>query len=189
MFHLAVVLKKETSLTVVSMRSTRAYLSYIFTWTLPRRCLMQVPSMRVAKRCRSPAPAAGDLLAEKAGDLFGLHPQHRLAGELFIQGRQHLLGAEHQIGSVLHLQQAPVIALPEALVHRAALARVTIQDAVQCIELEAIANCPRARSHPGAQRHCHLGKADAPGFKLLRQPTMAVTIELQFERHQVGTRR
>ena len=43
-------LKKETSFAVVSMRSTRWNLSYIFTWALPRRCLMQAPSMRVSKR-------------------------------------------------------------------------------------------------------------------------------------------
>ena len=38
MFHPAVALKKETSFAVVSMRSTRWNLSYIFTWAPPRRC-------------------------------------------------------------------------------------------------------------------------------------------------------
>src|SRR5260221_14651466 len=40
-------LKKETSLIVVSMRSTQPYLSYILIEELAKRCLMQVPSMRV----------------------------------------------------------------------------------------------------------------------------------------------
>src|SRR6202030_4685517 len=39
-------LKKETSLIVVSMRSTQPYLSYILIEELAKRCLMQVPSMR-----------------------------------------------------------------------------------------------------------------------------------------------
>src|SRR4029077_14472037 len=38
-------LKKETSLIVVSMRSTQPYLSYILIEELAKRCLMQVPSM------------------------------------------------------------------------------------------------------------------------------------------------
>src|SRR6266481_2652659 len=37
-------LKKETSLIVVSMRSTQPYLSYILIEELAKRCLMQVPS-------------------------------------------------------------------------------------------------------------------------------------------------
>ena len=40
-------LKKETSLIVVSMRRTQPYLSYILIEELAKRCLMQVPSMRV----------------------------------------------------------------------------------------------------------------------------------------------
>src|SRR5580692_9081405 len=40
-------LKKETSLIVVSMRSTQPHLSYILIVELAKRCLMQVPSMRV----------------------------------------------------------------------------------------------------------------------------------------------
>src|ERR1700730_3800716 len=40
-------LRKETSLIVVSMRSTQPYLSYILIEELAKRCLMEVPSMRV----------------------------------------------------------------------------------------------------------------------------------------------
>src|SRR6267142_1474754 len=40
-------LKKATSLIVISMRSTQPYLSYILIEELAKRCLMQVPSMRV----------------------------------------------------------------------------------------------------------------------------------------------
>jgi len=43
-------LKEDTSLLVVSRRRTRANLSYILIADLPKRCLMQVPSIRVAKR-------------------------------------------------------------------------------------------------------------------------------------------
>ena len=39
-------LKNDTSLAVVSMRSTIPHLSYILIEHLPKRCLMQVPSIR-----------------------------------------------------------------------------------------------------------------------------------------------
>src|SRR6202051_2109453 len=40
-------LKNDTSLAVVSMRSTMPHLSYILIDDLPKRCLMHVPSIRV----------------------------------------------------------------------------------------------------------------------------------------------
>ena len=40
-------LKKDTSLVVVSMRSTQPNLSYILIEDFANRCLMQVPSIRV----------------------------------------------------------------------------------------------------------------------------------------------
>jgi hypothetical protein len=43
-------LKEETSLLVVSRRRTSVNLPYILIADLPKRCLMQVPSMRVANR-------------------------------------------------------------------------------------------------------------------------------------------
>ena len=49
MFHPAVVFEKVTSLTVVSIRSTRPCLSYILIATGPMWCLMRVPWIRVLK--------------------------------------------------------------------------------------------------------------------------------------------
>ena len=50
MFHLAVVLENEMSLLVVSMRRMRPNLSYSLSEQASKRCLMQVPSMRVLSR-------------------------------------------------------------------------------------------------------------------------------------------
>ena len=63
----------------------------------------------------------GDLAAEKAGDLFGLHAQHRLPGKLFVKRSKRGGGTEYQVGGVFHLHQAPVVGLPERLEHRTAL--------------------------------------------------------------------
>ena len=72
---------------VVSMRSTRPNLSYILIAGLPKRCLMQVPSMRVAKlRADLLGQQRGDLLAQEGGHLLGFDRQHRLARELLVQG-------------------------------------------------------------------------------------------------------
>jgi transposase len=51
--------KNDTSLVVVSMRSTRPNLSYILTEACPKRCLMQVPSILVETESQAPAPVAG----------------------------------------------------------------------------------------------------------------------------------
>src|SRR5271157_5994357 len=63
----------------------------------------------------------GDLTAEKSGDLFGFHAQHRLPDQLFIERPQRGSGAEHQIGGVFHLHQTPVVGLAEHVEHWAAL--------------------------------------------------------------------
>jgi len=86
----------------------------------------------------------GDLAAEKGGDLLRLHAQHRLPRELLIQRPERGGGAEHQIGGIFHLHQAPVIGLLEHVLHRAAQRRIAIEHKVQPV---------RATSHPRALAH------------------------------------
>lgn len=60
-----------------------------------------------------------DLAAEERSDLLRLHTQHRLPGELLIEWPQRRGGAEHHVGGVFHLHQAPVVSLAEYVEHRA----------------------------------------------------------------------
>jgi hypothetical protein len=145
---------------------------------------MQVPSIRVEKlRADLLRQQWRDLPAEEAGDLLGLHVQHRLADQLLIERAESVSGAEHQIGGVFHLHQAPVVGLPEYLRHRAAQRGVAIQDTVQLIGGEAVGQllgtAPVVDPHKGVVGH---GVADALRGQPARQPAMAVAVELQAER-------
>src|SRR5213594_4370372 len=102
-------LKKETSLVVVSKRSTRPNLSYIFTPVLPKRCLMQVPSMRVAKRLPSSWASCGVIFLPRKLATCSADRQHGLARQLLIQRLEGRFRAKDQVGGILHLHQAPVI--------------------------------------------------------------------------------
>ena len=97
----------------------------------------------------------GDLAAEEAGDLLGLDAQHRLAGQLFVERPERGGGAEHQVGGVFHLHQAPVVGLPEHVEHRAALRGIAVQHAVQLVGRQACRPVPgRAASRRSARRRC-----------------------------------
>jgi hypothetical protein len=121
-------------------------LSYILIEALAKRCLMQVPSMRV-ENCEpiSWASCGGDLAAEEGGDLLGLDAQHRLAGELLVERRQRRRRAEHQIGRVFHLHQAPMVGLAEGVEHRAALPGIAVEHAVQAVGRELVGQSLGAR--------------------------------------------
>ena len=141
---------------VVSMRSTMPCLSYILIEHLPKRCLMQVPSMRV-ENCEPISWASSGVICRprKRGDLLGLHAQHRLADELLIERAERGGGAERQVGGVFHLHQAPVVGLPEHVGHRAALRGIAIQRAVQLVGRQRVGQLPgRAASRRSARRHC-----------------------------------
>ena len=123
-----------------------------------------------------------DLLAQETGDMLGLHRQHRLAGKVFIQGLEGLGGAKDKIEGVLHLHQAPVVALVEGLQDRAAQLSVTVERLMQLLGLERIRKrlCPP----PVIDPHKGIvgkGKADAGASESPRQPAVSVAIELQPE--------
>src|SRR5271155_4891415 len=71
--------------------------------------------------------------AQERGDLLGLHAQHGLADELFVERAKGADGTERQIGGVFHLQQAPVIVLSEYVQYRATPFGVTIQRPMQLV--------------------------------------------------------
>jgi hypothetical protein len=74
-----------------------------------------------------------DLVAEKGGHMFGFDGEDGLAGQLFIQGFQDGLRAEHQISGVLDLHQTPMVGLAEDVEHRTALPGIAVEDAMQLI--------------------------------------------------------
>ena len=124
----------------------------------------------------------GDLLAQEACDLLGFDREHRLTRELLVQGFEAGLGTKYQIGGVLQLHQAPVIAQSEHIEYRAALAGIAIQNPVQGIRLQGIGERLRPRpvldTDKGVVEH---GEVDTFGGQLLRQPRMPVAVELQPE--------
>src|SRR5271165_5935380 len=99
-----------------------------------------------------------DLLAQETGDMLGLDRQHRLAGKLFMQGLERLGGAKDKIEGILHLHQAPVVALVEGFQDRAAQLSVTVgaPDATAWARAHPQTPGP-APSHRSAQRHCRQG--------------------------------
>ena len=102
-------LKNDTSLIVVSMRSTLPRLSYILIEPLPKRCLMQVPSMRVGTASRSPGQRGVICRPRKLATCSAFtsrSPGEPVAHKPGQCGR----GTQHQIHRVFHLHQAPVVA-------------------------------------------------------------------------------
>lgn len=76
-----------------------------------------------------------------------------------------------------------MIALLESLLHRATLARIAIQNAVQLIGLEAVGQLLRAFEVIDTdQGIVGQREIDALSLELLCQPPMTIAVELQFER-------
>ena len=74
-----------------------------------------------------------DLAAEERGDLLGLDAEHRRPGQLLIERPQRCGRAEHQIGGIFHLHQAPVVGLTEYVEHRAALCGIPVEQTMQLV--------------------------------------------------------
>ena len=124
-----------------------------------------------------------DFVAEEGGHVFGFDGQDGLPGELFIERFEHGWRAEHQIGGVLDLHQAPVVGRRQDVEHRTALVGIAIEDLMQDGGRELIGQglrpLPVVDAHKGV-----VGKreADAGGGELAGQPAVPVAIELQAER-------
>ncbi len=144
---------------------------------------MQVPSMRgLETRADFLGKLRRDLLAEKARHVLGLHRQHRLAGKLFIKRLERRGGAKHKVDGILHLRQAPVIALIKGVHDRTAQLGEAIENPMQLFGRERIGEGLRPLPVVDAQKGVvGKGKADAGGGKLPCQPAVSVAIELQPE--------
>src|ERR1700677_2595209 len=79
---------------------------------------------------RSAGPVAGDLAAEEAGNLLGLHAQHALADQLVIERAERSDGAEGEVGGIFRLHQTPVVGRPEHIDHRATPRGIAVQSLV-----------------------------------------------------------
>ena len=111
-----------------------------------------------------------DLVAEEGGDVFGFDGEDGLAGQLFIQGFQDGLRAEHQISGVLDLHETPVVGLGEDVEHRTALLGIAIQDAMQVVGREGVGEGLRAFPVVDAQKGVvGKGETDAGGGELAGQ--------------------
>jgi hypothetical protein len=77
-------------------------------------------------------------VAEKGGDILGLDAQHGLPAKLLIERLQDGRRAEHDVSGVLHLGEAPVVALCEHIEHRTALPGIAVENAVQTIGREIV---------------------------------------------------
>jgi hypothetical protein len=159
-------LKNETSLVVVSMRRMRPNLSYSLSEQEANRCLMQ-----------------GELLGQERCDLLGLDRQHRLASELLVQRVQDGVALEDQIGRVLRLHDAPVVALLEDIEDRAAQPGVAVEVPMQQLRIQRIGELLRALEVGDAHESVVGGcEVDALAQQPSRQPAVAVAVDLQPER-------
>jgi len=80
----------------------------------------------------------GELVPKEAGDLLGLDHVHRGAHDGLIQGLEGGLLAEHDVGGVLDLHEAPMHAAAEVAEHRAEALRPVIEAAMQGARLQAV---------------------------------------------------
>ena len=123
-----------------------------------------------------------DLLAQEVGDLVCLDREDRLPGEFLVERLQDRIGAEHQIGRVLHLHQAPVIGLSKDLEDRAALLGVAVQESVQGVRREGVRELlsplPIGDTDESIVRH---RVVDTCRCQRVCQPTVAIAVELQPE--------
>ena len=92
-------------------------------------------------------------------------------------------GSKDQIGGIFQLHQAPVIGLSEHVEHRAALRRIAVEHGMQPVGRKPVGDFLGARPVGDAQEGVvGGGEIDALRLQPLRQPTVAVAVELQPER-------
>ena len=105
--------------------------------------------------------------------------QDGLPGKLFIERFEDGLRAEHQIGGVFDLHEAPVVGRSEEVEYRTALRGITVEDLMQSDGREVVGQCLRPLPVVDAQKGV-VGKleADPGGGELTGQPAMSVAIEL-----------
>src|SRR4249920_1095835 len=122
----------------------------------------------------------GYLATEERGDLLRLYAQHRFPGELLIQRPQCRGRAEHHVGGIFHLHQAPVVSLAEDVEHRAAHRGIPVEYTVQLVRRELVSQVLRAFPVGDAgEGVVGRGEGDALRGQLTCQPAVTVAVELQ----------
>ena len=118
----------------------------------------------------------------KVATWFGFDGQDGLPGKLFIERVEDGLRAEHQIGGVLNLHQAPVVGGSEDIEHRTALLGIAIEDRMQGggreVVGEGLRPLPVVDAQKGVVSKC---EADPGGGEFSGQPAVSVAIELRAE--------
>src|SRR5215472_1839395 len=155
---------------------------------LPKRCLTQVPSMRVANPLPISWASWGVILwPRKVATCSALTVRKACRESCSIERFEDGLRAEHQIGGVFDLHEAPVVGRSEEVEYRTALRGIAVEDLMQSDGREVVGQCLRPLPVVDAQKGV-VGQleADAGGGELASQPAMSVAIELETERTPGG---
>lgn len=109
----------------------------------------------------------------------GLDDVHRGAHDGLVEGLEAGLAAEHHVGGVFHLHEAPVVAGAKATEHRAEALRPSVEVLVEGVGVEGIGNLlclvGIVDAHEGIVGHV---EGDAGLCQLTGQPGMAVEVDL-----------
>ena len=124
-----------------------------------------------------------ELVPEEGGDMIGFDHMHGGAHDRLVQGLEGRLLAEHHIGGVLDLHEAPVHAVAEVAHDGAAAPRPRIEVAMQRGGIEAVRQA-LGLGRIGKVQEGVVGavERDAGRRQLSRQPTVAVEVHLQAKR-------
>jgi len=124
---------------VVSMRKTRPNLSYILM--LEGRHVMANPGSLnpgIEVVAQLGAEVAGQTSAQESRDVLGLDGMDRGTADRLIEWGQGIAVAKDDVGGVLDLQDAPVVAGAELLEHRTALSGIAVEHTVQFADIETV---------------------------------------------------
>ena len=111
--------------------------------------------------------------------MLGLDDVHRGAHDGLVEGLELGLAAEHRVGGVFHLHEAPVVAGAKVTEHRAEALCPAVQVLVDGMGVERTGNLLRlvriVDVHEGVVGHL---EGDAGLCQLTGQPGMAVEVDL-----------
>ena len=123
-----------------------------------------------------------EFVPEEGGDMLGFDDMHGGAHDRLVQGLEGRLLAEHDVGGVLDLHEAPVHAVAEVARDRAEAPCPLIEVAMQG-GIEAVGKTLGLGGIGDAQEGVVGGlEADAGLRQLPRQPAVAVEVDLQAKR-------
>jgi hypothetical protein len=125
----------------------------------------------------------GEFVPEEGGDMLGLDHMHGGAHDGLVQGLEGRLLAEHHVGGVLDLHEAPVHAVAEVAHDGAAVPCPVIELAMQRGGIEAVRQTLGLGRIGKVQEGIVGGvERDAGLRQLSRQPAVAVEVDLQAKR-------